>query len=629
MTRPQGAHRPARFMPAGRRRDRLVRIAWGAVDSAVWFVAIGLGMWLRYLYDFHQLFDLDTLWAGLIAVAAHSIIGGLLGPYAKGHLRGSYEEVLEVTGTVAAVAAVVLATAFLARPYGLLIPKTVPVIAAMAAFTIMMALRFIVRAVHHRRALHSEGRQRVIVFGAGQGGRLLVRSLLSDSEAPYLPVAFLDDNPRVRRLRIEGLKVRGNRADIEKVAASMDVDHMVIAIPSASNTTIRELRDAAAAAGVKALVVPPFSALVGGNLSAGDIRDINLEDLLGRRPITLDQKAIRAHLTHRVVLVTGAGGSIGSELCRQIDRFTPARLVLVDRDESALQAVQLDLAGNGLLDSDALVLADIRDRETMRRVFLEHRPDVVFHAAALKHLPLLERYPLEAWKSNVLGTLNVLRAAAEAGVGTFVNISTDKAADATCVLGISKRIAERLTADLARSQPGRFLSVRFGNVLGSRGSVIPAFTHQIQHGGPVTITHPDVERYFMLIPEACQLVMQAAVIGGPGEVMVLNMGEQVKIREIADTLISLSGRQDVEIVYTGLRPGEKITEDLFNSTDTARVTAHPLVSTVDVPPLAGATVDGLPSSPDQAREWLRGLASHGTGPFTDVTEARVRQIRPA
>jgi FlaA1/EpsC-like NDP-sugar epimerase len=405
---------------------------------------------------------------------------------------------------------------------------------------------------------------------------------------------------------------------------------MVIAIPSADATTIRALRDAADAAGVRAMVVPPFSALVGGTLSARDIRDINLEDLLGRRRITLDESAIRAHLKHKTVLVTGAGGSIGSELCRQIARFDPARLVMVDRDESALQSVQLDLSGHGLLDSDGLVLADIRDRETIRRVFATHRPEVVFHAAALKHLPLLERYPLEAWKSNVIGTLNVLRAAADIEVETFVNISTDKAADPTCVLGVSKRIAERLTADIAQRQSGRFLSVRFGNVLGSRGSVIPAFTYQIQHGGPVTVTHRDVERYFMLIPEACQLVMQAAVIGRPGEVMVLDMGQQIKIREIAETLISLSGRKDVEIVYTGLRPGEKMTEDLFNATDEARATAHPLVSTVDALPLPAASVDALPSSPEEAAEWLRGLATHGNGPFAETADAaKVRRIRPA
>ena len=267
------------------------------------------------------------------------------------------------------------------------------------------------------------------------------------------------------------------------------------------------------------------------------------------------------------MLVTGAGGSIGSELCRQIARFNPARLVLLDRDESALHGIQLDLDGEGLLQNDNIVLADIRDLDTLRARFAEHQPDVVFHAAALKHLPLLERYPLEAWQSNVLGTLNVLTAAEEVGVETFVNISTDKAADPTSVLGYSKRVAERLTAGFAARGTGRYISVRFGNVLGSRGSVVPAFTAQIRRGGPVTITHPEVERYFMLIPEACQLVMQAAAMGSSGEVLVLDMGEQVKIVELARTLIAMAERPDVDITFTGLRPGEKLSEDLFSRGD--------------------------------------------------------------
>ena len=339
---------------------------------------------------------------------------------------------------------------------------------------------------------------------------------------------------------------------------------MVIAIPSATAQTIRELRAAAEEAGLHPLVVPPLSQVIGRSLTSKDIRDIDLADLLGRHPITLDESAIAAQLTQRVVLVTGAGGSIGAELCRQIARFKPARLVLLDRDESALHGIQLDLDGEGLLQNDNIVLADIRDLETLRARFAEHQPDIVFHAAALKHLPLLERYPLEAWQTNVIGTLNVLTAAEEVGVETFVNISTDKAADPTSTLGYSKRVAERLTAGFAARGAGRYISVRFGNVLGSRGSVVPAFTAQIRRGGPVTITHPEVERYFMLIPEACQLVMQAAVMGAPGEVLVLDMGEQVRIVDLAKTLITMADRPEVEITFTGLRPGEKLSEDLFS-----------------------------------------------------------------
>ena len=266
----------------------------------------------------------------------------------------------------------------------------------------------------------------------------------------------------------------------------------------------------------------------------------------------------------------------------------------------------MSLTGQGLLQGDEVILANIRDVDTLRTVFEVTRPDIVFHAAALKHLPLLESYPLEAWKTNVLGTANVLTAAAEAGVGTFVNISTDKAADPTCVLGYSKRVAERLTADFARTQPGRYVSVRFGNVLGSRGSVVHAFAAQIEGGGPITVTHPDVERFFMLIPEACQLVLEAASIGTDGEVMVLEMGEQVKIVDMATTLIRLSGRKDIDIIYTGLRPGEKISEDLFSMHEDRRATTNPW-SPASTCPRSASTRSSHSDmeSHDAAAHWMR------------------------
>jgi FlaA1/EpsC-like NDP-sugar epimerase len=316
--------------------------------------------------------------------------------------------------------------------------------------------------------------------------------------------------------------------------------------------------------------------------------------------------AIAEQIAGKRVLVTGAGGSIGSELCRQIAKFGPAKLFLLDRDESGLQSTQMSLTGNGLLDSDELLLGNIREPDSLRETFARARPDIVFHAAALKHLPLLESHPMEAWKTNVLGTLNVLEAAAAQGVGTFVNISTDKAANPSCVLGYSKRLAERLTADFANRFPGRYVSVRFGNVLGSRGSVVHAFTAQIERGGPITVTHPDVKRYFMLIPEACQLVLQAASIGSDGEVMVLEMGEQVKIVDVAHTLIRMSGRRDIEIVYTGLRPGEKLGEDLFSPDESRRDTEHPLVNSVDVPSIDSTTIHTVShAAPAHAAAWMR------------------------
>jgi FlaA1/EpsC-like NDP-sugar epimerase len=402
------------------------------------------------------------------------------------------------------------------------------------------------------------------------------------------------------------VRVRGTRKDVAEVAKQYDATALVVAVPQADAALIMGLSELATSAGLDVLTLPPLREIIGGQPTSYDLRDVNLEDLLGRGRITMDTRVIASQIAGRSVLVTGAGGSIGSELARQIAKFGPEKLYLLDRDESGLHATQLSLTGQGLLQGDEVILADIRDLDAMRTVFRATLPDLVFHAAALKHLPLLESFPLEAWKTNVLGTLNVLTAAAEVGVGTVVNISTDKAADPTCVLGYSKRVAEQLTASFSSTQPGRYVSVRFGNVLGSRGSVVHAFAAQIEGGGPITVTHPDVERFFMLIPEACQLVLAAASIGTGGEVMVLEMGEQVKIVDVAKTLIRLSGRKDITINYTGLRPGEKISEDLFSMDEDRRATSNPLVNSVGVPTLS---IDEVQSAEldnhKAAAEWMR------------------------
>jgi len=356
-------------------------------------------------------------------------------------------------------------------------------------------------------------------------------------------------------------------------------------------------------AGLRLLVLPPVQELIAGRVQLSDIREVDIADILGRHQIETNLREIAGYLTDRVVLVTGAGGSIGSELARQLHKFGPRELVLLDRDESGLHAVQLSIYGKGLLDTPDMVLCDIRDARAVDAVFARHRPDVVFHAAALKHLPMLEQYPEEGWKTNVLGTLNVLRAAQRSGCSHFVNISTDKAADPTSVLGRTKRLAERLTSWYGAHSLGTYLSVRFGNVLGSRGSMLHTFTTQIRAGGPVTVTHPDITRYFMTIPEACELTIQAAAIGSDGEVLVLDMGRPVKILDVAQRLVARSGRR-VEIVFTGLRPGEKMHEVLFNADEEGERRSHPLISHVPVPALdprlldheLDATVGALPGA---------------------------------
>jgi FlaA1/EpsC-like NDP-sugar epimerase len=470
----------------------------------------------------------------------------------------------------------------------------------------MFAVRFVIRSYRWGRTSVRDHDKPVIVYGAGRGGQQLVRALMADvSDDPRIvPVSILDDDPLKKRWRLHGLRVRGGLDSLEQVVEATGAKAIAVAIPSIDQVGLRRVQQRAEELDLEVLVLPTTAQLLRSPRGA-DLRRLNLEDLLGRRPVQLDTSAIAATVTGKVVLVTGAGGSIGSELCRQISRFGPARLVMLDRDESALHAVQMSLTGRALLDDGSLALCDIRDPEAVQTIFDDVRPDIVFHAAALKHLTLLEQFPLEAWKTNVLGSRHVLAAAQRTGVSVFVNISTDKAADPTCVLGYSKRVAERLTADYATHAEGTYVSVRFGNVLGSRGSVLTAFTEQIERGGPVTVTHPDVERYFMLIPEACQLVLQAAAIGNDGEVMVLDMGTPVKIAEVARQLISMSGRKGVEIVYTGLRPGEKMSEALFSSADQVQASAHSLVNHVTVPHIDADVVASTEfASPQDAREWM-------------------------
>ena len=346
-----------------------------------------------------------------------------------------------------------------------------------------MGARLLWRTLHEG-TVRPHGAQPALILGAGSAGTQLVANMLSDPNSPFMPVGLLDDDPAKRHLRIQGVRVLGNRTALKQAKEESDAEVLIIAIPSARSELFRDVSDSARALGLKVKVLPTLHQILNGKVGLRDLRDIDITDLLGRDPVDTDVAASAGYITGKRVLVTGAGGSIGSELCRQLVSFDPAALLMLDRDESALHALQLSIDGHGLLDTEDVILADIRDREALGAVFAKHRPQVVFHAAALKHLPMLEQYPAEAWKTNVLGTANVLEAAREAGVEVFVNISTDKAANPTSVLGYSKRIAERLTAGVAHETPGKFVSVRFGNVLGSRGSVLPAFADQIAQGGP-------------------------------------------------------------------------------------------------------------------------------------------------
>ncbi|MFZ9829937.1 MAG: polysaccharide biosynthesis protein, partial [Ilumatobacteraceae bacterium] len=400
---------------------------------------------------------------------------------------------------------------------------------------------------------------------------------------------------------ISGVPVLGGRESIQKAANRTGANTLLIAIPSAESGVVSEIAELARLAKLEVKILPAVQNLDERPVDASDIRDLTDEDLLGRRRVKINLDEISEYLVNRRVLVTGAGGSIGSELCRQLVRFNPAEIIMLDRDESALHEVQLSIYGRALLDTPQTVLADLRDETAINAIFESRKPQVVFHAAALKHLPLLERYPNEAYQTNVLGTLTMLKAARRAGVEVFINISTDKAANPISVLGYSKRIAERLTADFAYGPgAGKYISVRFGNVLGSRGSVLMSFRDQIAKGGPVTVTHRGVTRYFMTISEAVQLVIQAGAIGSTGEILVLDMGKPVNIYEVAEQLVRNSSKQ-IKIEVVGLRVGEKVHEELFGIGEIDERPRHPLISHV---PAKSIDQNSLVTSTKDAREYM-------------------------
>jgi len=495
------------------------------------------------------------------------------------------EETVFLSLSAATAGLVVTLGNALASP--LSIARTVPLSATFLSLFFMVTGRALWRYRHDHVFFASDADRgtRTLVIGAGISGGRLAHAMLARPEAGYVPVGFLDDDRWKRQRRHYGVPVLGTLSDLEQIVSETRAEVVVVAIPTASKDLLGPLAETARKLGVSLKVLPAYSETFATKADLRDVRDVNMHDLLGRAAIETDLDSIAGYITGKRVLVTGAGGSIGSELCRQLDRFGPAELIMLDRDESALHSVQLSIRGRALLDGRDVVLNDIRDEDALRQIFEERKPEVVFHAAALKHLPILEQYPYEAMKTNVLGTANVLRVSAGVGVTTFVNISTDKAADPTSVLGYSKRIAERLTADMAREADGAYISVRFGNVLGSRGSVLHTFTAQIAAGGPVTVVHPEITRYFMTVEEAVQLVIQAGAIGADGEVMILDMGQPVKIDDVARQLIDLSGK-DIEIVYTGLRDGEKLHERLFGGAESDERSRHPLVSHAEVSPLS-------------------------------------------
>ncbi|MGY1724539.1 polysaccharide biosynthesis protein [Blastococcus sp. SYSU DS0533] len=559
---------------------------WGLLAADGVFLVVGL--WLataaRYEGDIGRIDTRGVVVIGLVGVLTYVALSPLLRLHHGRYPVGSVDELLALGLGVACAAGVqTLVNAVAGVPR--MVPLSTPAVGAVLAVALMTALRLAIRR-QREGASRPRRAELTLVFGAGDAGHQLVTSMLTNPESPYLPVGLLDDDPRWRHARIRGVRMLGGRGDIGKAAAESGASSLIIALPSADSALIRDLSARAIEAGLTVKVLPPLAGLLDHRVGIRDVRDIDIADLLGRHQIDTNVGEIAGYLEGKRVLVTGAGGSIGSELCRQIHRFGPAELMMLDRDESALHAVSLSIHGEAQLHLPEAILADIRDGEALRELFLRRMPDVVFHAAALKHVNMLEQYPGEGWKTNVLGTRNVLEAATAVGVSHFINVSTDKAADPVNTLGRTKRMAERLTATYAQRTEGRYLSVRFGNVLGSRGSVLETFAAQIARGGPVTVTHPDVTRFFMTIPEAVELVIQAGAIGTGGEALVLDMGEPVRIADVAAQLIAMEGRP-IPIMFTGLRPGEKLHEELFGKEELDSRPVHPLISHVPVPAVEG------------------------------------------
>ncbi len=551
-------------------------VLFPALDALAWAVLLYLTALLRVELRTPEIRLGSFGVTVLIAVVCQVGLGFGTVLYRMRWKVGSFEEARALAWTVAGTTAILTAYDLGLRHHA--IPVSAVVVSGAGVFIVAAGYRAAWRMIWERH-VRPVSAHPAIVYGAGIAGEQVVGAMLSDPASPYRPVALLDDDPEKHNTRIRGLRVAGRGSDLGRTVEATGASVVIVAIPSAGPELIREVSRQASEAGIWLRKLPPVSELLTPTVGISDIRPVTSHDQLGRR--AEDTR----YLLGRRVLVTGAGGSIGSELCRQIIQFDPADLIMLDRDESGLHEVQLSIEGRAMLDSRSLVVCDIRDTAALADVFDEHRPEIVFHAAALKHLPLLEMWPAEAVKTNVLGTQNVIDASKRVGVERFVNISTDKAANPSSVLGYSKRMAERLTASAGDEEEGTYLSVRFGNVLGSRGSVLTTFRRQIENGGPITVTDPEVTRYFMTVQEAVKLVIQAAAIGDNGEALILDMGEPVRIADVAHQMASRAP-QPVEIVYTGLRPGEKLHEELFGTGEVDVRPRHPLISQVAVRAIA-------------------------------------------
>lgn len=530
--------------------------------------------------------SLDQYGSGLVAMmilfpVLKLSIFYLSGMYKRYWRYASVDE-LAYLGLVTATAIIVQTTCFILLyqvswlPF-YQIPRSVPVMDGLLTFIAVGGVRFGVRLIERTSERQKNGYgERVLIVGAGKSGVTLAGEMQRNPQHGLKPVGFVDDDPEKASLRIRGLQVLGNRTSIPQIISTHKVRHVVIAMPTAAGKDIRDIVNICKMCRVRVSTLPSLFEILNRQIQIDSLRDVQIEDLLRREPVRTDIAKVAQFISHKRIMVTGAGGSIGSEICRQVIGFNPSELMIVGHGENTIFAIENELQKivqtmqqqhpGRYVPKVSSCIADIRSHSRMKILFESYRPDVIFHAAAHKHVPMMEANPAEAISNNVLGTRNLLFLASRYDVKNFVMISTDKAVNPTSIMGASKRVAEILVLQAAKRTGNRYVCVRFGNVLGSRGSVVPVFKQQIERGGPVTVTHEEMRRYFMTIPEAVQLVLQASVLGKGGEVFILNMGEPIRIVDLARDLIRLSGLEvgkDIEIEYTGLRPGEKLFEELF------------------------------------------------------------------
>lgn len=552
-------------------------------DCISWVFVVIFSAASRFDFNFELIKFVNLIFLGIFMAVGQAWVGLSQHLY-RGRFRiATFDELKALIITVLFVSIPASLIIFVAGP-SFSIPRSTLIIATPMFLAISGGAR-VLRRYKQSLAIEHGQSERALIYGAGSMAEALIPQLLNDPKSQFHPVGLIDDSDSKKNRWINNVPMLGKWKSLPEIASKTGASVVIVCIARTDSNLMKRVDQDSRSCGLKVIVLPTLDEVLQGHAGISDLRALSMEDLVGRRPIDTQVELIASYIEGKTILVTGAGGSIGSELCRQIARFNPKKLVMLDRDETGLQLAQIGVSGHGLLNTNDIFLADIREEAVLNNIFQSEKPEVVFHAAALKHLPVLEQFPDEAWKTNVLGTLNVLKASKNVGVSTFINISTDKAADPTSTLGKSKQIAEGITSWFANTADSRYLSVRFGNVLGSRGSLLPTFSSLIESGRPLTVTHPDVTRFFMTIPEACQLVLQAGAIGRPQDVLILDMGEPVKILDIANKMIEFSGKK-IEIVFTGLRPGEKLHEDLYGAKEPSEIISHPLISHAKVPPIA-------------------------------------------